>query len=231
MGTNATLPSITDLTVTQSSAVIDLTKVRVRDGSTVRLAASSSTPFWANAPGVWDNVTLGRFVLPGVCAVKGKIARRKDRKKITGIAGNVLTDVGAAAAEINVQLRMWTPQHWDDFKELALMIRPGPNSPPPKAFDIAHPAVSVFGIKSVELLSATLPYRLSDNTPDIYACDLVLVEANVDGAKATAKVNTNTASQTLGNVLKDKTNQSVVPASFAPRKPSDRTQPNASFNP
>lgn len=179
-------------------------------------------PFWGDSPKTWDTVTLGDITLPGVAKVTGKIAMRKDRKRVGGKNGATITHLAYDPSPVSITLQLWTKDHWLSFKVLAGLIRPRRTAP--VAFDIQHPATAVYGIASVEIIDAGFPQQQGDS--DIYAVEIKALEYFPPGAPKAA-VKTNDSSQG-GNLLDDK-EEAARGGAFSQRRPSD-TKPDPHVN-
>lgn len=177
-------------------------------------------PFWGDSPRSWDVVVINGLRMPGLVKVTGRIAMRKDRKVVPGTNGVRSTHLGYEPAEITFKLRMWTPDHWEAFETwLAPAVRPRPNTGAPKAYDIAHPALAVYGIKSVEFIDASLPYQSAD-APDVYEVDIKALEWNSELEAKAGTVNTNKKSQDLGALGSEFKDKADAEQSRKKKKPS-----------
>ncbi len=93
----------------------------------------NGVPFWGDAPEVYDSVTLGGIVLPGICVVKGKGYEMKARhNKPPGTHGESIVHLGNEPAQWNIHILMNTVEHLRAFEALAPLFKP-PYKPPPKA--------------------------------------------------------------------------------------------------
>lgn len=208
---------------TAQSPFLDLTAVN--DG----LQQISANPFWGDSPGSWDTVIIKGLRFPGIARVSGKVAIRKDRRKVPGAHGAKQTFLGYEPAEVSIELRMWTADHWENFQRLAQDVRPKPNQKAPQAFDISHPALAVYGIKAVEFLDAGFPEPAE--ACDIFKVTLKAIEFMDPATAAKAKVNTNTSSQSIASIptaLGERVD--ADPSQVARRKPSE-TNAGPNFTP
>lgn len=75
--------------------------------------ATDADPANADRRGVWDRVSLGGVVLPGVATVEVQQGRKIDDKGAPGRNGARLIDKGAEASKVTIRLRVWTPKQLD----------------------------------------------------------------------------------------------------------------------
>lgn len=140
--------------------------------------------FWVEQDAGWDKLVLGGITFPGLARVRAEVScgispnrireteATKDRPakfKLT------LSDQGVEPASLNVELRIWEVDHWEDIKGtlpkfvprngdfqgseivgisvnnvvLSQSARRSENITGRDAFDISHPMVKLLGIKSV----------------------------------------------------------------------------------
>jgi hypothetical protein len=128
-------------------------------------------PFWdLSAPGVyvqfderlltaWERVSIAGIDLPGRCAVvsPGR-ARKVQRNSGPGDETETLIDTGALAADVQIIVQIWTPEHlarWEEFSEkmrdLVADARDdtGAKSASAPALDIVHPGLNMAGVASL----------------------------------------------------------------------------------
>ena len=119
-----------------------------------------TNPFWDDEPAVWDRVILGQFILPGIVDVHEPVLEEVvDVKKPTGGSGAVVTFLGPAPVSFDIVMTLHTSAQWDAFKTMAPQIRPLAGKGARKAFDIIHPKVNVWGVKSVLLVKMRGPQQ------------------------------------------------------------------------
>ncbi len=213
----------------------DLTRSGTRRGP------MDANPFVGDSPELWQEVVIGTLggelsTLPGLAKVSGRIAMRKDRQKATGKNGEKNVHLGYEPATVDITLLLWTSQHWETFRKLALKIRPRRPGLPP-AFSVSHPALGVYGIGAVEFIEAGFPEPLGDN-PDILQVKLRAREYLPPDTDAPVQSNKKATPTTEpGNAWVKKTNavQASVPpplASFPPSQTSSGPNPpNQSIGP
>ncbi len=147
--------------------------------------------FWVEQDAGWDKLILGGITFPGLARVRAEVGADITPNKIrTTMATKdrpaqfklTLTDGGVAAGSLNVELRIWEPDHWEDIKEtlpkfvprngdfqgseiigisvnnvvLSQSARRSENITGRDAFDISHPMVKLLGIKSVVIRKITI---------------------------------------------------------------------------
>lgn len=89
--------------------------------------------------------------LPGICAVHFPRQKRKDSKKAVGSDSTTTTTYGIKAAEILIEMTIWTPQHWLALKKLLPLIFPKPRKDGgnTSSFQIKYPTLGLAGVNSV----------------------------------------------------------------------------------
>lgn len=108
----------------------------------------------ANA-NLWDlcfmNLGKGLSPLPGTVNVYFKRQKNKDKKKPVGVDSTTVTTSGIKAAEIIIELTLWTPQHWLAMKEIMPTIfpKPGKDGGKQNSYQVSHPLLNVANIKAV----------------------------------------------------------------------------------
>lgn len=129
-----------------------------------------STPFWDNSTGAanviigpgadgplyatneWDFCLLSGMRLPGITYVEvASRKRRVQRKSSNGSDGETPTFRGLAAAELLINVEIWTPDQLSLWDSMLPLIFPNPNKDVNKlaALDISHPATHQRGIKAI----------------------------------------------------------------------------------
>lgn len=142
------------------------------------------SPFWDFAPTVdgkdqdvyvqfnpnrvtsWERVTLGGIDLPGVCQVRsaGRL-RRVDVANAPADDTSTVIDSGATAAEVQINVTIWTPAHlarWETFMEMARDWFASANDAAAAAaktgtridttaLDVVHPGLNLAGVTSLYL--------------------------------------------------------------------------------
>jgi hypothetical protein len=148
------------------------------------------------AENLWDTVRLGGVLLPGICSVKGLPMLSFDKKKAGGVDGATITVNGYLPGPIDIECRMWTPSQWQLFVNYVapkIWRRPntGKTDPAKLAKDIDHPALAVWGIRSVVVLGVSVIEPAGD--PGVRVVRLKCVEhvAPKKSATVTPKGSTN----------------------------------------
>lgn len=117
---------------------------------------AANAPFWGDYGQLWDLVRLAGIELPGVAKVTGKgFDQRVDRRAIPGQKGAKYTHYGCEPADIEIELQLWEAEHLDAFKRLVSIIKP--KNGKMEAHAIYHPALDLYQIRSVLVLSSSLP--------------------------------------------------------------------------
>lgn len=130
---------------------------------------SPRVPFWDLAPGGvfvqfdergitdWERVTIAGIQLPGRCTVMspGRV-RKVQRNSGPGDETEEIVDVGALAADVQIVVQIWTPEHlarWEEFSEkmrdLFAEARDDTGAKSAPALDVVHPGLNLAGISSL----------------------------------------------------------------------------------
>jgi hypothetical protein len=110
---------------------------------------SDGTHFCPGASGntysdsAWDYVTVGSFKTPGVAEVHPRKTKDVDRKKQPGSQNERLTVLGHKAADVDIRVRVWTPEQLRQFLIFWTAV-------------YLNPAASTVGANTVAVTSGTL---------------------------------------------------------------------------
>lgn len=85
---------------------------------------------WEEDSALWDTVYLAGAPLPGLATVSGAHGRKLDVKSAPGRNGARIIDKGYEPAKIEITLRMWTPEHLDDWFGIAATLTYRREPPP-----------------------------------------------------------------------------------------------------
>src|SRR6516225_3918036 len=77
------------------------------------------------ASAITDYVVIGDYTTPGVCEVKCDKQREVDKKKIKGADGARITLAGLEPANVDIKIKIWTPQQLLELDKLRAIIFPG----------------------------------------------------------------------------------------------------------
>ncbi len=99
-----------------------------------------------NGRDAWDRFGVAGLVLPGIATVTGELGQKIDRKDAPGKDGGTITTLGYESAKFQVQLKIWTQKHLDDWYVILQKIQPVPGKKLPPAVQIRHQALAVHGI-------------------------------------------------------------------------------------
>lgn len=106
----------------------------------------------------WDRTRLGGVQLPGKAFPKGASSPREwAEQKGNGTSGASLKWVGDGLAEFDIDVELWEPEHFDEWRSanVQAVIAKTPKGQKPKAYDIEHPACADLDIKSVVVVDRT----------------------------------------------------------------------------
>lgn len=115
-----------------------------------------ATPFWSDdslASHAWDFCWLGENNLPGICKVEVEGGRDVDAQKSKGEEGRALKDEGTDGAKIDIECRMWLPQHHEQWDITQRAIDPLLVNSVKTPFEIHHPACDERGVRYVYITS------------------------------------------------------------------------------
>lgn len=87
------------------------------------------------------------FALPGLCTVHCTKEYASDKKKPVGSNGARVTIHGIDAADIEIEVMIWTPEQLRQLRAIWGVIFPG-NKGSQQARDVSHPTFTMHGIKS-----------------------------------------------------------------------------------
>lgn len=100
----------------------------------------------------WEVIYMAGRRVPGLCEVEFKREHRIDKRAANGVDYQSITSLGYNGADVQIKIRMWTPQQWIDFQAItvpSIQPRPGKPNARPKAVKTEHPALAVWGTKSL----------------------------------------------------------------------------------
>ena len=133
-----------------------------------------SLPSWIDAPFTWDVLGLAGDEVPGLAKVKATRKYKLDKKDQAGADGGDLTGLGHMPAEVEITLRIWNTDQFNDLQALLpkIMVKPGKGVPSP--VDASHPALTLLGIKSLYITEISAPMETS--TKQVYELTLQATE-------------------------------------------------------
>lgn len=106
----------------------------------------------------WDVVNLNGKPLPGLCKVKAIGKLTIDRKKPPGADGLTITSQGYDPGNVDIEILLWTWAQWKEMVQAAVTLWARPRRGGQiKALDISHPALSLWGIRSVVIEGVSIP--------------------------------------------------------------------------
>lgn len=81
-------------------------------------------PFWDDAPGAWDTLSLGGVTVPGLASVSGQVARKMDTRSRAGADGATVRDRGYEPAQLEIHVKVWTAEQLAQLEDLIASIHP-----------------------------------------------------------------------------------------------------------
>lgn len=176
----------------------------------------SQTPYWGDAPLLWDAIKLGGITLYGVARPSGGISRRINTQPIAGEdSGGTTTDLGYDGAKVNVTVKMWRQEDLDAFQQFADQFRPRKDEAKPNPIDVIHPAINMLGIVSLTVEKIGIPEPSSE--AGFYEVTIDFIEfipetkkgKAVDGAKVMTEADTDPTQ--FGYAGSDRVNVTTTP--------------------
>lgn len=98
------------------------------------------------------------FQLPGLCTVHCTKEYAIDKKKPAGSNGARVTIHGIDAADIEIEVMIWTPEQLRQLRNIWAVIFPG-NKGSQQARDVSHPTFTQHGVKSMIVTRGRGPDR------------------------------------------------------------------------
>jgi len=141
-----------------------------------------STPWWFDEANVaaeqslWDEVTLGEVLLPGLARVKvTKGAGRKiDDRSSAGSNGWHIKEKGPTPVEATVTLKLWEESHWQQWERHSqALTRRVRESVRRTAMPIAHPVLAALNVTAVYVVEVG---GLEQETVGIWTADIKVLE-------------------------------------------------------
>lgn len=126
-------------------------------------------------PGVWDTLVIGGVPFRGTFEFGGDLLKRRlDHRKASGRDGARIRDKGYDLAEIDLALKVYTQEHWDDLQALIALLFPRSGEATRRnAHDCAHPSLALAGITQVY---ASKMGALRQTSPTLWEVTINLVE-------------------------------------------------------
>lgn len=186
-----------------------------------------SIPFWDSFPEVaeagpssdphpWGQVTIGGITLPGTCEVSGAAIHRIDIQKANGVDGGTLIERGYQPGEFDIDMKIWTSEHWDLWQETRPFIFRRLNKI--DANDAKKNAATADQVSATE--KAALPIShpaLAD--AEITACLIKSISLPRPGPERGTKIITIKCVQYIPPATKTSANRKLVGVKPPPRDP------------
>lgn len=94
---------------------------------------------WHTQPELWDRLTIGDKLVPGIATVEVDRANKWDSKKAKGEHGQEREFSGVEAAKVRIQIVYWTDEQWQEIKtEILPLIEPNPEKKKIDSLSINH---------------------------------------------------------------------------------------------
>lgn len=115
---------------------------------------------------LWDKLTIGPHVLPGVWSVRAKSRRRIDVKSTRGQDGARFRDQGYEPAQITMVGRMNGPTDWAAMVKAGKLLTPRRRGVAMEPLQAEHPALTYLGIGNVLIQEVEAPRMGSGGVPE-----------------------------------------------------------------
>lgn len=106
-------------------------------------------PSWIDSPFTWDTIIVGGQEFPGLATVDAGREYTCDKKQSAGADSVTLTGLGHMPAEVKITLRIWNTGQWNELQTRIAQLLPKPHKSKPQAVDVSHPALALYGIRSL----------------------------------------------------------------------------------
>ena len=105
----------------------------------------------------WDNLILGKGMLPGIWTVTGSAERRLDVKTRRDSDAAVIKDQGYNLAELTLTGNFATAEQWDAMVAAMKDIHPRRKGASKDPLAIIHPGATMIGVKNVIVQRVHVP--------------------------------------------------------------------------
>jgi hypothetical protein len=116
------------------------------------LSTTADLPHWHDDPEVFDALFLGGQRIPGVVTVKVSRKVKIDKKSPKGKNKAVITKQGVEAAEVDITIRLLSPEDFEEMKALMPLLEPVADKKitgNDDALDIAHWATWMRNVEAI----------------------------------------------------------------------------------
>lgn len=116
------------------------------------LSTTANLPHWHDDPEVFDALFLGGQRIPGVVTVKVSRKVKIDKKSPKGKNKAVITKQGVEAAEVDITIRLLSPEDFEEMKALMPLLEPVADKKTTgndDALDIAHWATWMRNVEAI----------------------------------------------------------------------------------
>ncbi len=100
---------------------------------------------------LWDSVTLGDFLLPGLCFVEVDRSVEIERAKPGNSTGAQLKLKGTKLADVTIDWRVWTAAQWDEMQEILTQLESLDGKKELRSWTMFNPVTFNRGIYSVAI--------------------------------------------------------------------------------
>ena len=114
-------------------------------------------PWVADAPDLYDQITIAGVTLRGLVRFTGELGRKLDVKNAKGADGATITDDGADPETIEIEYTMWTREQWFAWQQFVPIVNPAAQKGKLKPVDVDHPIFALHGIKSIYVEKLAVP--------------------------------------------------------------------------
>ena len=131
------------------------------------------------APWAWDVIYLAGRRAPGLAVVKFGREHRVNAREANGADGAQTTSLGYRTADIDIKLRLWTPQQLADFESITIpSIQPRPGKPGagPRSVQVQYPSLAMWGITKLFVTKVSGP--VPSSVPQLWEVSITATEIN-----------------------------------------------------
>lgn len=81
-------------------------------------------PFWGDHPELWDDIEIAGIRGWGLVTVIVRKHHNIDKRQTADHSAPTVVHMGFEPADITIQIRMWTQEHWDTWVKTAFLFQP-----------------------------------------------------------------------------------------------------------
>lgn len=119
--------------------------------------------YWGDDPTLWNQLTLGSYLLPGVWSIDYDAQFKVDVAKSNGQDGAIVLDLGKDATPLTLTGRLVSRADWESLQKIVPMLTGKKMAKGARlrgervSFDVIHPAAQLIGISEIYVVAITSP--------------------------------------------------------------------------